>query len=218
VFADLPSYGKDGTRTSADRRIGRVSKAEAATGDQRNSIDVLNALAVSLAANLAQPYSPAPETAEAIMAEASASVPGYAGAAYAKLESGRTRALPAETSKAETQAISLPEIARGSRLLLTTSRGLYTSLEGATIRSEEADKLHREEFLEINPGDATALGIGQNRPVIVSNGTHEVVASAALTDAVAAGSVYLPSYFEGGAVNRLLPAGGAPALVTVRPA
>jgi anaerobic selenocysteine-containing dehydrogenase len=95
---------------------------------------------------------------------------------------------------------------------------LYTSLEGATIRSDEADKLHREEFLEINPADAAERGIGQNRPVVVSNGTQEIVASAALTDAVAAGSVYLPSYFEGGAVNRLLAADGSPAAVTVRPA
>jgi anaerobic selenocysteine-containing dehydrogenase len=151
------------------------------------------------------------------MAEVASDVPGYAGAVYAKLESGRTRVLPAAPSKAESRPIALPEIPGGSgRLLLTTSRGLYTSLEGATIRSDEADKLHREEFLEINPADAAERGIGQNRPVVVSNGTQEIVASAALTDAVAAGSVYLPSYFEAGAVNRLLAADGSPAAVTVR--
>jgi anaerobic selenocysteine-containing dehydrogenase len=103
-------------------------------------------------------------------------------------------------------------------LLLTTSRTLYTSLEGATIRSEEADKLHREEFVEINPADASARGILQNHPVIISNGTQEIIAPAALTDAVAAGSVYLPLYFEGGVVNRLLPADGRLTSVTVRPA
>ncbi len=218
VFADLPSYGKDGTRTSADRRIGRVTKAEAATGDQRDSIATLNALATALAASLGKQYLTPGETAEAIMGEASAMVDGYAGATYDKLDSGRTRALSGGASKADYQAVTLPALPANGGLLLTSSRGLYTSLEGATIRSEEADKLHREEFLEINPADAAALQIGQNRPVRVSNGSQEIVASAALTDAVAQGSVFLPLYFEGGVVNRLLPADGSPVAVTVRPA
>jgi predicted molibdopterin-dependent oxidoreductase YjgC len=104
------------------------------------------------------------------------------------------------------------------RLLLTTARTLYTSLEGASIRSQEADKLHREEFLEINPEDAARLGIGQNRPVVISNATVELTLSAALSDAVAPGSVFLPLYYDGGAVNRLLTPDGSLPLVTVRPA
>jgi predicted molibdopterin-dependent oxidoreductase YjgC len=219
VFADLPSYGKDGTRTNADRRIGRVTKAEAATGDQRDSLDILNGLGYTLAAALSKQYTPAGDTAEAVMAEAAATVPGYAAATYARLESGRTRALAATPSKAEPQPVSLPQLPDADDgLLLTTSRTLYTSLEGATIRSDEADKLHREEFVEINPADASALGILQNHPVVISNGAQELIAPAALTDAVAAGSVHLPSYFEGGAVNRLLPADGRPTTVTLRPA
>jgi formate dehydrogenase major subunit len=150
---------------------------------------------------------------------ASAAVDGYSGASYSTLQSGRTRALGSAPSRAAFQPVVPPRTpSGGDTLLLTTSRSLYTSLEGATIRSAEADKLHREEFLEINPEDAAALGVQQNRPVVVRNGTHEVVASAALTDAVAKGSVYLPFYYEGGAVNRLLPADGAPVAVTVRPA
>ena len=121
-------------------------------------------------------------------------------------------------SKAEFQTVALQETpSTNGRLLLTTSRTLYTSLEGAAIRSEEADKLHREEFLEMNPSDAAGLGIGQNRPVVVTNGSHELLLSAALTDAVAPGSVYLPLYYDGGVVNRLLPADGTPVTVAVRP-
>jgi anaerobic selenocysteine-containing dehydrogenase len=104
------------------------------------------------------------------------------------------------------------------RLLLTSSRSLYTSRDGAAIHSEEADKLHREEFLEMNPADAAALGIGQNRPVVVANGSHELMLSAALTDAVPAGAVFLPLYYDGGLVNRLLPADGSAVTVAVRPA
>jgi anaerobic selenocysteine-containing dehydrogenase len=103
-------------------------------------------------------------------------------------------------------------------LLLTTARTLYTSLEGASIRSPEADKLHREEFIELNPGDAAARGIGQNRPVVVSNGNEELTLSAALTDAVAAGSAFLPLYYDGGVVRRLIGRDEALTFVTVRPA
>ena len=154
------------------------------------------------------------------MGAASKTIEGYSFAGYASLASGRTRALPLTPSKAAFQPVNLPEVPSGNgRLLLTSSRGLYTSLEGATIRSEEADKLHREEFLEINPADAAALRIGQNRPVVVANGSVELTLSAALTDAVAPGAVFLPLYFQGGAVNSLLsPDGDGLTAVSVRPA
>ncbi|HLF71009.1 MAG TPA: hypothetical protein VI759_02505, partial [Dehalococcoidia bacterium] len=60
--------------------------------------------------------------------------------------------------------------------------------------------------------------IAMNSPVIVSNGTQQLELPAALTDAVAAGSVFLPLYYDGGAVNRLLPSvDGVLTTVTVRP-
>ena len=220
VFADLTGYGKDGTTTGADRRIGRMTRAEAATGDQRDAIVVLNDLATSLATNLGKSFLTPGIDAESIMIEIAGMVSGYEAATYDQLESGRTRALPGTTaSKADLQAIALPEVpSTNGRLLLTTSRTLYTSRDGSAIHSEEADKLHREEFLEMNPSDAAALGIGQNRPVVLTNGSHELLVSAALTDAVAAGSVYLPLYYDGGVVNRLLPADGSAVTVAVRPA
>jgi ferredoxin-nitrate reductase len=107
----------------------------------------------------------------------------------------------------------------GSGLLLTTGRTLYTSFEGASIGSAEADKLHREEFLEINPADAANLRVGQNRPVVLSLNGRELTFSAALTDAVAPGSVFLPLYFEGGIVNTLIaPDSEALPVVSLRPA
>jgi predicted molibdopterin-dependent oxidoreductase YjgC len=218
VFADLPSYGKDGTFTGADRRLGRLTRAEAATGDQRDALETLAALAETLGTTLGKDFSLAAD-AETLMTAIASEVEGYEGATYGALESGRTRALRGTQAGASVQGIDLPSLpATNGRLLLTTSRTLYTSIEGAAIRSPEADKLHREEFLEINPRDAAALGIGQNRPVIVANGSHELTLSAALTDAVAQGSVFLPLYFEGGVVNRLLPADGALTTVSVRPA
>jgi len=218
VFADLPSYGKDGSFVSADRRLGRRMRAEAPTGDQRDALETLGELARALKASLGKDFDLA-TSANDLTGEIAAQVEGYAGATAAGVESGRTRVLRGTPSAAQMQSVSLSEVpSTNGRLLLTTARTLFTSLEGASIRSEEADKLHREEFLEMNPADAAALGIGQNRPVVVTNGSHELELSAALTDAVAAGSVFLPLYYDGGLVNRLLPSDGSPVTVTVRPA
>jgi predicted molibdopterin-dependent oxidoreductase YjgC len=221
VFADVPAYGKDGTFTSADRRIGRRTRAESAVGDQRDCLETLNALASALGEATGRPFHSPGGDAGPVLDAIAVEVEGYNGAYDAGLASGRTRALGRPATDARLQPVELPVLTSANgRLLLTTSRSLYTSLEGASIRSEEADKLHREEFLEMNPHDAARLSISQNRPVIVSNGSHEVELSAALTDAVAAGSVFLPLYFDGGIVNRLLPAtdGAAPVTVSVRPA
>ncbi|HXH23585.1 MAG TPA: molybdopterin-dependent oxidoreductase [Dehalococcoidia bacterium] len=219
AFADLPAYGKEGTFTTADRRVARLSRAESATGDQRDCLVILSELGEALASRLGN-QAALPKEAAAVMAEIAAAVPGYAGARYERLQSGVTRALPASPSRARVQEpLVAPPPVTNSAFVLTTARTLYTSLEGAAMRSPEADKLHREEFLEMNPADAAALGIGQNRPVIVQNGGREFTLSAALTDAVAPGSVFLPLYYDGGLVNALLHADGAvPTTVTVRPA
>jgi hypothetical protein len=62
------------------------------------------------------------------------------------------------------------------------------------------------------------LGSGQNRPVIVTKGSRSLELSAALTDAVAPGSAFLPLYFDGGAVNTLIDGNELLPMVTVRPA
>jgi predicted molibdopterin-dependent oxidoreductase YjgC len=220
VFADLPTYGKDGTFTSADHRVGRLCRAESPTGDQRDCLEVLHALGTALAGRLGKAADLPGPTAAQVMEVIAASVPGYAAARYEQLQSGVTRVLGAPPTGAQVQAVTVapPPRADGA-LVLTTARTLFTSLEGASIHSPEADKLHREEFIEVNPADAMALGIGQNRPVLVQNGGRAVTLSAALTDAVAPGSVFVPLYLEGGVVNALLHAGEpGPVMVTLRPA
>ena len=220
AFADVPAYGKEGTFTSADRRIGRLSRAEGPTGDQRDCLMTLQALGAALASRLGKSIDLPGPSADDAMAEIAATIPAYAAARYDRLESGVTRALDGSVARARIQAVNAPAAASANgAFVLTTGRTLYTSLEGAAMRSPDADKLHREEFLEMNPADAIALGIGQNRPVIVQNGGREIKLSAALTDAVAPGSVFLPLYYDGGLVNALLHAEGTgPPTVTVRPA
>jgi formate dehydrogenase major subunit len=98
-----------------------------------------------------------------------------------------------------------------------TGRSLYTSLEGAALRSPEADKLHREESVEINPADAAALNVRQGEEVVLVNGSAELAIAASITDAVPPGVLYLPLYYGGGAVNSLFPPdAGRPLLPQVR--
>jgi predicted molibdopterin-dependent oxidoreductase YjgC len=218
AFADLPAYGKEGTFTTADHRITELTRGESATGDQRDALEVIDTLSAALASKLGHAIPSAGATAAAVMAEAATSVRGYENAVASKRQSGRTRTVGDDVPAGKVQDVSVPELPElDGKLLLTSNRTLYTSLDGASIHSEEADKLHREEFLEINPADAAALRIEQNRPVYVSNGTTELLLSAALTDAVHPGSVFLPFYYDGGIVNRLLTGDTLPA-VTVRPA
>jgi predicted molibdopterin-dependent oxidoreductase YjgC len=219
AFADLPIQGKDGTYTSADRRLLRLSRAESATGDQRDALQILGAFAEALAGRLGSLFLAPGRDAATVMEAIARGVPGYAAGLYGRLESGVTRVVSEASFSANIQAVTLPDLSeRNGDMLLTTSRSLYTSRDGASIHSPEADKLHREEFLEINPADAAALGIDQNRPVVVANGTRELTLSAALTDAVAPGSVYLPLYFDGGSVYSLITGDDELPFVRVRPA
>jgi predicted molibdopterin-dependent oxidoreductase YjgC len=221
AFADLPAYGKEGTFTTADHRIVELTRGETATGDQRDALEILNALGDALATKLGKSYLSPGADAASIMRDAAASISGYENAGPGNRESGRTRTVSGDSIPAgKLQDVNAPAVPTpNGQLVLTSNRTLYTSLDGASIHSEEADKLHREEFLEINPADAANLRIQQNRPVYVSNGTTEVLLSAALTDAVAAGSVFLPFYYDGGIVNRLLTGdNGTIPTVTVRPA
>ena len=122
------------------------------------------------------------------------------------MRSGSTRALsasPASGASAQPLPASASEAAGGLRLI--ADRSLYTSWEGASLRSEEADKLHREESLLINPADAEPLGVRSGDELVLANGSNEVRIAAQLDDGVPPGVVYASRYFDGGALMALFP-------------
>jgi predicted molibdopterin-dependent oxidoreductase YjgC len=219
VLADVPTYGKDGTYTSADRRVLRLKAAVAPQRDAQPAWLSLRELGRRLAEKLSRDVKLDVDGPEAIMEEIASLVPAYAGAPYDRLRSGKTRVLPAEApALAAFQPVSVAAEAPSDELLtLVTGRSLYTSLEGAAIRSPEADKLHREESVEINPVDATALNVCQGEEVVLVNGDAELALAASITDAVPPGVIYLPLYYGGGAVTALFPPDdGQPLLPQVR--
>jgi predicted molibdopterin-dependent oxidoreductase YjgC len=200
VFADAPAYSKDGTCTSADRRVQRLRAAQAIPGDARPAWETLaelgRRLAQRLASDAAFPYAGVAD----VTAEIAERVGGYGSRAGQRAV---IDALPG--------AVGLQPIARAAgraangEVVLLTGRTLYTSLEGASIGSPEADKLHREDGVLVNQYDASELGIVMGEEVVVRNGTAELALPATLTTGVPRGSVFVSSYLGGGAINALLP-------------
>ena len=218
VLGELPFFAREGTITSADRRLVRQRPAAGPQRDEREGIAILAALAAGLGGLF--PYDGAAE----VMAEILDRVAGYLP--YQHIASGRSRALGAGTEtvhcrlQAVGQAVSNavgPSSSNGGTagggLTVLTGRSLYTSWDGASIGSEEADQLHREESALINPRDAEAAGVRMGDEILLTDGTHELRTKARLDDGVAPGAVYIPHYYDGGAVMSLFPLEGAAAAV-----
>lgn len=201
VLADVPFFAKDGTLTNADRRIVRQRPAVSSQREARPGLEILGALATALGKDLGV------ATPADAMSEIARRVPGYVQ--LSQVQSGRTRALAAGGSAtAKVQPVATPAAAPEG-LTLLTGRSLFTSWEGASIRSEEADKLHREEAVVINPADAEAAGVRMGDTVVLTDGTSEVRIAVRLDAGVAPGTVYVPQYYDGGAVLSLFPLEGA---------
>ncbi len=201
VLAELPFFAKNGTITSGDRRITRQRPAAEPRRDEREGVAILTALANALGGEFAY------ENAADVMAEAAERVEGYTR--YEGLMPSRTRALGEMTAaRTQYQPVAAPAAADNG-LRLITGRSLYTSWEASSIHSEDADKLHREEDALINPRDAEPLGIRMGDDLVLAAGDAEVRITARLDDGVAPGTVYVPAWYDGGAVMALFPLGGS---------
>jgi len=209
VLADAPTYGKDGTFTNADRRVQRLRPAQALPGDARPAWQTISELGRRLAGQLGVDARFEYGQAADVTDEIARKVPGYRRfRASGFLGWGKERTV-ADTLPKEValQPVALPreKASRNGELALLTGRTLYTSLEGAAIHSPEADKLHREEGVLINQYDASELGIATGDEVLLQSGPAELALKATLTTAVPRGAVFVPSYYDGGAVGALLP-------------
>ena len=210
VLAELPFHAKDGTLTSADRRIIRQRPAGVPQQDERDGVAILVALASALGGTFTY------DRAADVMRDMASSVAGYVP--YEELERlpGEVRALP--TSQALTaEAQPAPAASSGTEgLAIITGRSLFTSWAGSSIHSDEADKLHREESALIHPQDAEAIGARDGDPAVLTTDDAELRIRVQLDDGIAPGSVYVPHYYDGGALMRLLPLSGAGAPVRVQ--
>ena len=212
VFADVPSYGKTGTYTNGERRVNRLHAAVDALGDARPALLALTDLANAIGGADTWTYA----HPDAVTDEIASSVAGYERFRANFALWGKGRAVEAAT-KFERQPVTETAGRLGDgELLLTTGRTLFTSLEGATLHSADADKLRREEFVEIHPADAASLGIGDEDEVQLATAHGEISVRCKISGRVPEGVVFVSSYYDGGAVMRLLTRGGGAVSVRVK--
>jgi predicted molibdopterin-dependent oxidoreductase YjgC len=210
VLPDTGPFGKEGTVTSADRRVLRLHAATVAQGEAQPAWRILGELGSRLAqrlnaGELRLNYGGPAE----IMDEIAQLVPLYAGATYREMEPGAQQPLDGlGPTRAELQPVSATAAAANG-YVLTTGRGLYTSYEGAAVHSADADRLHREEFVEVNPADAKELGVTDGGEVTLKANGSELTLRARVTAAVQPRMMYVPLYFDGGAVTALFAEGAA---------
>jgi predicted molibdopterin-dependent oxidoreductase YjgC len=218
VLADVSPWGKEGTTTSADRRVLRLDPATAPQGEAQQGWRILS----ELGARLAERLNPGEiriryQSAAEIMDEMSQVIPLYANATYREMDSGAQQPIDGlGPRKAERQAVSLSEAPQdGGGFRLIAGRSLYMSYEGAAIHSPNADKLHREEHVVLNPADAAALGLAEGDAVIIRNNGRELRTKTHLTNAVAPKTAHIPLYLDGGAPGELFDADSPVATVDI---
>jgi formate dehydrogenase alpha subunit len=218
VLADVSPWAKEGTTTSADRRVLRMHPATGPQGEAQQGWRILS----ELGARLAERLKPGEiriryQSAAEIMDEISEVIPLYANATYREMDSGIQQSFgalrPTKASRQGVPAAPMSENGRAFRLM--ASRGLYTSYEGAAIHSPDADKLHREEHVALNPEDASRLGVEEGAEVVVRNDRGEMRVRARFTNAVAPGTAHVPLYLDGGLVGELFDGDAAMAAVDI---
>jgi predicted molibdopterin-dependent oxidoreductase YjgC len=217
VLADVPIYAKTGTFANAERRVNRLHAAMNALGDARPALLALTDLANAIAGADTWPY----DHPDDVTDEIAATVPGYEPFTSRFDRWGKARATrlvgaqPAAPSSRSATAITFPAAPDG-HLLLTTNRTLYTSLEGAALHSPHADKLHREEFVELHPADAAALRLDDGAEVTLVTEHGQLAIRCKLSDRTPEGVAFVPYYYDAGVVCALLPPDGAPVPVQVK--
>ncbi len=201
VLAAAPFFGTDGTITNADRRVMRQRSAQRARGQESDGVAILAALARRLGDREAP-------SGVAEAHEALAAATGYPTLAQLDAAPAQVRALLATSTSATSQPAPQPALAPDG-LALAIGRSLYTMWDPASIHSEDADKLHREEVVWVNPRDAEAASVRAGDIVDLTDGTASIRIAVRLDDGVAPGTIYVSHYYDGGALMALLPLGGA---------
>jgi formate dehydrogenase alpha subunit len=225
VFLPATSWAeKEGTFTNTDRRVQRVRQVLEPIGESRPDWQIICDLAKCIEIRLGRPnstgwnYSHPSE----VMEEVASVVPAYAGVNYPRIEKmglqtpvlddkhpgtpylfsetfprGRGKFIPLEfVPAAETPDDEYPYI-------LTTGRVLEHWHGGTMTRHSKLDDLYPEARVEVNPADATLMGISDNQVVRVSSRRGSIVLRAWVTPKTSAGVIFIPFHFAEAAANLL---------------
>ena len=123
VLADVSPWGKEGTTTSADRRVLRLDPAAAPQGEARQGWRILS----DLGARLAEHLNPGEiriryRSASEIMDEMAQVIRLYANATYQEMDSGTQQAIDGlGPTKVERQAVLAKALENGDGFRLTAA-------------------------------------------------------------------------------------------------
>lgn len=215
-YADvlLPSFlptETDGTYTNAEGYVQRVRPVAATWGDSKSDWAILTEVAARLGAGWA--YTGPDE----VMADIAASVPGYEGLTHPALEAGGRRRR-AVTSEPVAQMAAIASTTSTDRDVPSRTQTAFRLITGSVrehhgtgVRSSRSEGLFRlvpEARAAFNPADAERLSLAEGDTVsIAAEGDKKIDMPVTLTEAVPAGSVFVPGFSAKAPVTRLLTRG-----------
>jgi len=209
---------KDGTFTNSERRVQRVRKAINPIGDSKPDWWITCQIARRMGAKGFEFENPSQ-----IMEEIARLTPSYGGISYSRIENGGLQ-WPCPTQEHPgTPILHTQQFSRGKGnfvpleykppmelpddeypLVLTTKRSLYHFHTGTMTRKVKGlNDILSEELVEINPIDASTLGIIDGDIIKVISRRGEVTAKTKVTEASPAGVVSMDFHFAESPVNVL---------------
>jgi formate dehydrogenase alpha subunit len=207
---------KDGTFTNTERRVQRVRKAIEPIGESKPDWWIVCQVAQKLGAKGFDYNHPSD-----IMEEIRKLTPSYGGISYERLENtGLQWPCPFEDHPG-TSILHTNLFVRGKGrfiplkyippaempdedypLILSTGRSLYHFHTGTMTRKVAGlNIIEPEAAVEINPEDASRLGIAQGDKVRISSRRGEVIVKAKVTDSFPPGVVFMTFHFAESAAN-----------------
>jgi len=221
-------YEKDGTFTSGERRVRRVTKAVPPPGQAKADWEIVCLIAQAMGYDMC--YSHPKE----IMDEIAQVTPIYGGISYERMgQTGQIWPCPTKDhpgtpllhterfpiGKGRMQCVSyiMPEEEpdRDYPLALITGRRLEHYNNGSqTRRCQGFDRLSNMEVLEINPVDAQRLSVTDGEIVSVESRRGAVKARVTVTERSRPGTVFMAFHFEDSLVNLLTSYGLDPKTLT----
>jgi predicted molibdopterin-dependent oxidoreductase YjgC len=221
---------KEGTFTNTERRVQMIHKAIEPLGDARPDWWIIAELAKRILMENKQLVSMArfsgwnyTEPAQ-IMDEVAALTPSYAGVNHARLERGEQLQWPVrDLTHPGTPILHIGQFARGLGkftpidhippaempdsdypMILSTGRVLYHWHGGEmTRRAKGLFEIYSEPLIEINPDDASHMGVNGHKRVRISSRRGTIEAEAWITDRVPPGMVYANFHFPEASANEL---------------
>lgn len=220
VVLPAASYAeKDGTFSNTERRVQRVRKAIEPLYGSKSDMEIICLVARKMGARGFDF-----ETPQQVMAEINQLTPSYGGITYERLEELGALIWPCPNGEHPgTPFLHKDKFARGLGLfhaidhqppaeepdeeypfILTTGRIMFHYHTGTMTRRIE--KLDREVptcVIEINPADASRIGLNGKNKVRLQSRRGELVTEAKTTERVAPGVVFMPFHFVEAAANIL---------------